>query len=107
METTGNYGDRYKVRQTLPQYRLQDRILLCLICKAARNLSLKRLGFKNREKRSAEVRLFLDELAAVLPDGRYAPNVSGKDAGKLLDKFLISQEKYVVLHPKQAERLLD
>ena len=70
-------------------------------------MSLKRLGFKNREKQSAEVRLFLDELAAVLPDGRYAPNVSGKDAGKLLGKFLISQEKYVVLHPKQAERLLD
>ncbi|MFR8225600.1 MAG: hypothetical protein ACLU85_00710 [Lachnospirales bacterium] len=34
----------------------------------------------------------MDELAAVLPDGRYAPNVSGKDAGKLLGKFLISQE---------------
>ena len=68
---------------------------MSFVCKVARNLSLKRLEFMKREKRSAEVILSLDELAAVLPDDRYAPNVSDEDVGKLISKFLSSQEKYV------------
>ncbi len=46
-----------------------------------------------RKKRSAEDRLFLDKLAAVLPDERYAPDVSDEDVGKLISKFLRSQER--------------
>ena len=68
---------------------------MSFVCKVARNLSLKRLEFMKREKRSAEVILSLDELAAVLPDDRYAPNVSDEDVGKLISKFLRSQEEYV------------
>lgn len=49
---------------------------MSFVCKIARNLSLKRLEFITREKRSADVLLSLNELAAVLPDERYAPNIS-------------------------------
>ena len=66
---------------------------MSFICKIARNLSLKRLEFMQREKRSADVLLSLDELAAVLPDERYAPNVSDEDVGKLISKFLRTQKE--------------
>ena len=65
------------------------------VCKIARNLSLKRLEFLRREKRSAEVILSLDELAAVLPDDRYAPGVRDEEVGRLIGKFLSDQEKPV------------
>lgn len=68
---------------------------MSFICKVARNLSLKRLEFMKREKRSTDVILSLNELAAVLPDERYAPDVSDEDVGKLISKFLSSQENYV------------
>lgn len=68
---------------------------MSFICKIARNLSLKRLEFMKRKKRSAEIILSLDELAAVLPDERYAPDVSDEDVGKLISKFLRNQEEYV------------
>lgn len=63
------------------------------ICKITRNLSLKRLEFRKREKRSPDVLLSLDELAAVLPDERYAPGVSDEDVGRLISKFLRSQKE--------------
>ena len=66
---------------------------MSFICKIARNLSLKRLEFMQREKRSADVLLSLDELAAVLPDERYAPDVSDEDVGKLISKFLRTQKE--------------
>lgn len=37
----------------------------------------------------------MDELAAVLPDERYAPDVSDEDVGELISTFLRSQEEYV------------
>ena len=46
-----------------------------------------------REKRTAEVLLSLDELAAVLPDERYAPDVSDEDVGKLISAFLHNQKE--------------
>ena len=52
---------------------------MSFVCKIARNLSLKRLEFMKREKRSADVMLSLDELESVLPDDRYAPDVSDED----------------------------
>ena len=66
---------------------------MSFICKIARNLSLKRLEFMQREKRSADVLLSSDELAAVLPDERYAPDVSDEDVGKLISKFLRTQKE--------------
>ena len=65
------------------------------VCKIARNLSLKRLEFMMREKRSADMLLSLDELAEVLPDERYAPDISDEDIGKLISSFLRKQKEDV------------
>ena len=67
--------------------------LMSFVCRIVRNLSLKRLEFLKREKRSADVILSLEELAAVLPDERYAPNASDEDVGKLISKFLRKQKE--------------
>lgn len=66
---------------------------MAFVCKIARNLSLKRLEFMKREKRSPEVLISLEELAAVLPDERYAPDASDEDVGKLISKFLRGQKE--------------
>ncbi len=68
---------------------------MSFICKIARNLSLKRLEFLKREKRSAEVLLSLDELAAIVPDNRYAPNISDENIAELISKFLRNQKQEV------------
>ena len=68
---------------------------MSFVCKIARNLSLKRLEFMKREKRSADILLSLDELALVLPDERYAPDLNDEDVGKLISKFLRAQKKDV------------
>ncbi len=68
---------------------------MSFVCKITGNLSLKRLEFMKREKRSADVLLSLEELAAVLPDERYAPDVSDEEVGKLLSKFLRTQKEDV------------
>ena len=65
------------------------------VCKIARNLSLKRFEFMKREKRSADIMLSLDELESVLPDDRYAPNVSDEEVGKLISRFLRTQKEDV------------
>lgn len=69
--------------------------LMAFICRIARNLSLKRLEYLKREKRSADEILSLDELAAVLPDERYAPDVSDEDVGRLISQFLRTQKEDV------------
>jgi len=66
---------------------------MSFICKIARNLSLKRLEFIKREKRSAELLVSLEELAEILPDNRITPNVNDEDVGKLISKFLVSQKE--------------
>ena len=65
---------------------------MSFVCKITRNLSLKRLEFMKREKRSADMLVSLNELAAVLPDERYAPDASDEDVGKLISTFLRSQK---------------
>lgn len=67
--------------------------LMAFVCKIARNLSLKRLEFLGREKRSAGVLVSLDELACVLPDERYAPNLSDEEVGTLISRFLRAQSE--------------
>ncbi len=66
---------------------------LAFLSKITRNLSLKRLEFLTRKKRSANVLLSLEELSAVLPDERYAPHVSDEDVGKLISAFLRRQKE--------------
>lgn len=68
---------------------------IAFVCRIARNLSLKRLEFMKREKRSADVMLSLDELQAVLPDENYALDVSDEDIGRLISRFLHSQKEDV------------
>lgn len=65
--------------------------LTAFICRITRNLSLKRLEYLKREKRSADIVLSLDELTAVLADNQYAPDVSDEDIGKLISQFLRTQ----------------
>lgn len=68
---------------------------MSFVCKIARNLSLKRLEFIKREKRSRDVLISLEELEDVLPDESYAPDVSDEDVGKLISKFLRRQKEDV------------
>lgn len=65
---------------------------MSFVCKIARNLSLNRLEFLKRGKRSQAVLVSLEELEAVLPDDRIAPDVSDEDLGKLISEFLRSQK---------------
>ena len=68
---------------------------MAFLCRIARNLSLKRLEFKKREKRFAEAVLSLEELAEVLPDDRYVPGAEDSEVGKLISSFLRSQKESV------------
>lgn len=68
---------------------------MSFVCKIARNLSLKRLEFMKRGKRSADVLLSLNELETILPDERYAPDVGDEEVGKLISTFLRSQKEDV------------
>lgn len=69
--------------------------LMSFICKITRNLSLKRLEFMKREKRSRAVLVSLEELEEVLPDERYAPGISDEDMGMHIGNFLRSQKEDV------------
>ena len=69
--------------------------LMAFVCKIARNLSLKRLEFMKREKRSSSILISLEELESVLPDERYAPDVSDEEVGKLISEFLYTQKEEV------------
>ena len=66
---------------------------MSFVCKITRNLSLKRLEFMKREKRSADVLVSIHELEGVLPDEKYAPDVSDEDIGKLISDFLYTQKE--------------
>ena len=69
--------------------------LLAFACKITRNLSLKKLQYLTREKRSVDLTTSFDELETVLPDERFAPDVSDEDIGKLISQFLRGQKEEV------------
>ncbi len=75
----------------IPPARPQN--LMAFISRIARNLSLKRLEYLKREKRSAEAVVSIEELTAVLPDERYSPDVRDEDVGELISRFLRSQKE--------------
>lgn len=64
---------------------------MAFICKIARNLSLKRLEFISREKRSRDMTLSFEELEAILP-AQYTADVSDENIGKLISEFLKKQK---------------
>lgn len=65
------------------------------VCGIVRNLSLKRLEFVSRGKRSADMLLSLDELADILPNESYPVDVSDEFVGKLIGNFLRTQKEDV------------
>lgn len=65
------------------------------VCRITRNLSLKRLEFLTREKRSRDVTVSLDELEAVLPDDRVRPDMDDEALGRLISRFLRGQKEEV------------
>ncbi|MCR5295057.1 MAG: RNA polymerase sigma factor [Lachnospiraceae bacterium] len=65
------------------------------ICRITRNLSLKRLEFLKREKRSADVLVSIEELSEVLPDERYAPGMQDEEIGEHISRFLREQKEDV------------
>lgn len=67
--------------------------LMSFVCKIARNLSLKRLEFMKREKRSQAILISLEDLETVLPDDRVAPDIGDEDIGKLISRFLRNQKE--------------
>jgi RNA polymerase sigma factor (sigma-70 family) len=69
--------------------------LRAFVGRIARNLSLKRLEFMERKKRSVYILVSFEELADVLPDERYAPGTEDEDVGKLISIFLRSQKEEI------------
>ena len=65
---------------------------MAFVCKIARNLSLKRLEFLTREKRSENMVVSLTELEAVLPDQSYAADISDEYVGRTINRFLLEQK---------------
>lgn len=65
------------------------------LCRIARNLSLKRLEFLTREKRSRDVLVSLEELETVLPDDRIPPDMGEEELGRLIGDFLRGQKEEV------------
>ena len=68
---------------------------MAFVCKVSRNLSLKRLEFMMRKKRSQNMIVSIEELQNILPDERYAPGVTDEDVGELISKFLRRQKEDV------------
>lgn len=68
---------------------------MSFVCKIARNLSLKRLEFIKREKRSQAMLVSMEELEEVLPDERYAPEADDEAVGECIGNFLRSQKEDV------------
>lgn len=71
----------------------KPRNFTAFICKIARNLSLKRLEYLTREKRSPDITLSLEELSDILPDNRYSPEISEEDIGKAISDFLRTEKQ--------------
>ena len=65
------------------------------VCKITRNLSLKRLEARTRQKRSATAIVSLDELAGILPDEKIATGVSDGDIAKAISDFLRKENEDV------------
>ena len=65
---------------------------MAFVCKIARNLSLKRLEYLTREKRSENMLISLNELESVLPDQSYDPNISDEYVGRAINRFLMEQK---------------
>ncbi len=66
--------------------------LMAFVCRIARNISLKKLETRSRQKRSQAVLVSLDELSEMLPDESIKDGVSDKDIGKCINSFLYTEK---------------
>ena len=75
----------------IPPTRPDD--LRAFVSKIARNLSLKRLEYLSRAKRSKYVLTSLDELETILPDERYSSGITEEEIGRHISDFLRTQSE--------------
>ena len=68
---------------------------MAFICKITRNLSLKRLEFLTREKRTDNMLISFSELEAVIPDQAYAPDIKDENVALLINRFLSNKKQIV------------
>lgn len=66
---------------------------MAFVCRIARNVSLKRLEFLTREKRSQDVLVSLEDLEAVLPDDRVPTDLGEEELGRMISGFLREQKE--------------
>lgn len=66
---------------------------IAFLSRITRNLSLKRLEYRSRDKRADSLLVSFEELETVLSDDRFAPGVSDEDIGRLISRFLESQKE--------------
>lgn len=69
----------------------RPRNLTAFVCRIARNLSLKRLEYLTRDKRSANMTVSFCELEEILPDS-VAESVGDERIGALISEFLRAQK---------------
>ena len=62
------------------------------LCKITRNLSLKRLAYLRQEKRNRDLEVSLSDLEAILPDDRYAPDLTNEEVCRAIESFLWLQK---------------
>ena len=65
---------------------------MAFISRITRNLSLKKLEFITRDKRSRDMSVSLEELEAVLPDERCVKDITGEELGSAISRFLCGQK---------------
>ena len=69
--------------------------LMAFVCKITRNLSLKRLEARERQKRSHATLVSLDELSEVLADESIPSGVGDEEIGRLISDFLRNEKEDV------------
>lgn len=90
-------SDTYlKTWQTIPPTR--PTYFFAYLARLCRNFSLKKLDWKNAQKRNAEVIALTDEMSQCIPDTARSYQVDGREMGQLLDAFLrtLSPENQMV-----------
>ncbi len=90
-------SDTYlKTWQTIPPTRPAH--FFAYLARLCRNFSLKKLDWKNAQKRNAEIIALTDEMSQCIPDIARSYQVDGREMGQLLDAFLrtLSPENQMV-----------
>lgn len=83
-------SDTYlKAWETIPPQR--PTYYFAYLAKLCRHFALGRLDWNNAKKRKAEVVSLTQEMEGCIPDSRREAQLSGKELGQLLDRFLRQQ----------------